>query len=260
MRRFFRGTGFFLLLGLTCAPLVASVHCSPLFGDHLVLQRDRPVPIWGEAAPGENVTIEFAGQTKTIVTDPAGHWRVTLDPLAASAESRVLTIRGLNTITCSDVLVGEVWFCSGQSNMEKPFGPRKGQKPVDNQDLEVAAANYPQLRLFQVPRTDLKQDAPGVFHWLPCSPDALRESDFSAAAYYFGRQLHQTLGVPVGLIHSSFGGTRIDGWLPREAFAETALKGLEDQHYFAWVKGVQPTELFQSMVAPYAPYALRGFI
>lgn len=226
----------------------------------MVLQRDRPVPIWGEAAPGESIRVEFNSQSKTTAADVAGHWKVTLEPLVASDAPRTLTIRGTNTLTYSDVLVGEVWFCSGQSNMEKPFGPRKGQRPVDNYEIEVAAANYPKLRLFQVPRTDLKQAGPGVFHWLPCSPEALRTSDFSAAAYYFAQQIHQTLGVPVGIIHSSFGGTRIEAWMPHEAYAEPSLQGLETQRYFAWVKGVQPTELFKSMVSPYAPYATRGFL
>lgn len=249
-----------LLLALAVAPLAAAVECAKLFGDHMVLQRDRPVPIWGRAEQGESVTVEFAGQARTVAADAAGRWRVTLDPLPASAESRALTVRGTNTLVFADVLVGEVWFCSGQSNMEKEFAPRRGQKPVDNHELEVAAANYPLLRLFQVPRTDLKQEGPGVFHWLPCSPGALKESAFSAAAYYFGRQVQQTLGVPVGLIHASFGGTRIEAWIPEEEFAAPALRDLPDQPYFAWVKGVQRTELFQSMVAPYAPYALRGFL
>ena len=249
-----------LLLGTAQVSLQADVHCSPLFSDHMVLQRDQPLPVWGEAAPGEAVTVAFAGQTQSATADPAGHWRVTLAPLPASTEPRSLTIRGHNELDFTDVLVGEVWFCSGQSNMEKFFGPRKGQKPVDNQDLEVAAANHPQLRLFQVPRTDLPQVGPAVLHWLPCSPETLRQSGFSAAAYFFGLQLHQTLNVPVGLVHSSFGGTYIDAWMPPEAFAKPPLAGLEHHKYFAWVKGVQPTELYHSMVAPYAPYAVRGFI
>jgi len=252
--------GVLALLLLVAVRLAAAVECARLFGDHMVLQRDRPVPVWGRAAPGEAVAVEFAGQNKTTAAGADGRWQVTLDPVPASAEPRPLTVRGSNTLVFSDVLVGEVWFCSGQSNMEKEFAPRRGQHPVDNHELEVAAANYPLLRLFQVPRTDLKQEGPGVFQWLPCSPAALTVSSFSAAAYYFGRQVQQTLGVPVGLIHASFGGTRIEAWIPAEEFAAPALRDLPDQAYFAWVKGVQRTELFTSMVAPYAPYALRGFL
>lgn len=249
-----------IALLLSVVPLPATVRCASLFGDHMVLQQGKPVPVWGHATPGEGITVEFAGQAKTTAADAAGKWRVTLDALPVSTEPRPLTVRGSNTLVFTDVLVGEVWFCSGQSNMEKELGPRRGQKPVDNHELEVAAARYPLLRLFQVPRTDLKQEGPGVFRWLPCSPETLAVSGFSAAAYYFGRQVQQTLGVPVGLIHASFGGTRIEAWMPEEAFATPALRDLPDQQYFAWVKGVQRAELFRSMVAPYAPYAIRGFL
>ena len=144
--------------------------------------------------------------------------------------------------------------------MEKFFGPHRGQKPVDNFKLEIAAARYPLLRLFQIPRTDLPQQSPDKFHWLPCSPETLSASEFSAVAYYFGEQIHQVLNVPVGLVHASFGGTFIDAWLPLSAFAAPPLQGLELRHFPAWVKGVQPTELYSSMIAPYAPFAVRGFI
>ncbi len=248
------------LLAMAAAPLAAEVRCTGLFGDHMVLQRNRAVPVWGDAAPGENVRVEFAGQARTATADAAGHWRVTLDPLATSVEPRPFKVQGSNSLVFSDVLVGEVWFCSGQSNMEKFFGPRTGQQPVDNHDLEVAAANYPRLRLFQVPHAPLPPESPALLHWLPCSPEALQASGFSAVAYFFGQQILQILGVPVGLIHSSFGGTRIEAWLPDEAFAGPPLRDLPDQPYFAWIAGVQRTELFHSMVAPYAPYALRGFL
>ena len=249
------------LLLLAAGPrLAAEIRCARVFGDHMVLQRDLPVPVWGEAAPGETVTVEFAGQLQIATAGADGHWRVTLDPLATSAEARDFSVRGTNTLTFSDVLVGEVWFCSGQSNMEKPFGPRKGQRPVDDHDLEIAAARYPRLRLYQVPRTDQKQDGPGRFTWLPCSPEALQMSDFSAAAYTFGRQVHQTLDVPVGLVHASFGGTFIEAGMPPEAFAAPPLQGLETRRLQAWVEGVQPTELYRSMVAPLVPFAIRGFL
>lgn len=249
-----------LLLCSNSLTSFATVRCARLFTDHLVLQRDSAMPVWGTAAPGEDVTVSFAHQTKRTVADATGQWRLALDPLPASAEPRTLTVQGSNTLVFTDVLVGEVWFCSGQSNMEKPLGPRKGQRPTDDYELELAAATYPHLRLYQVPRTDLKQEGPGLFRWLPCSPEALRAADFSAAAYYFGRQLSQVLGVPVGLIHASFGGTRIEAWLPPAAFADSPLSGLEKEHYQAWVPGVQATELYRSMVAPYAPYGLRGFL
>ncbi len=250
-----------LLLPFLPGPsLEAEVRCAKIFGDHMVLQRELPVPVWGEAAPGETVTVAFAGQTLDTRADAGGRWRVTLAPLAASAEPRELTVGGDNTLRFTDVLVGEVWFCSGQSNMEKPFGPRKGQRPVIDHDLEIAAARHPNLRLYQVPRTDQKQDAAGRFTWLPCSPEALKLSDFSAVATTFGRQLHQTLDLPVGVVHASFGGTFIEAWMPPEAFAHPPLQGLENRRLQAWVEGVQATELYRAMVAPHAPFAVRGFL
>ncbi|HEX2861993.1 MAG TPA: sialate O-acetylesterase [Lacunisphaera sp.] len=241
--------------------LEADLTCSPLFSDHMVLQRNLELPVWGSATPGEGVTVEFAGQTRTATADAGGQWRVTLDPLPASAEPRVLTIRAANTLTFTDVLVGEVWFCSGQSNMEKPLGPRSGQKPTDHYEEELTRADCPQLRLFQVPHYARAKEGDGTMQWFASTGDALMKSKFSAAAYYFGRELQRELGIPVGLIHSSFGGTRIEAWMPPEAFAtDPALRDLPAQKYQAWVKGVQATELYQSMVAPFVPFAVRGFL
>lgn len=241
--------------------LHAEVRCAPVFGDHMVLQRERAVAVWGEAAAGEVVTVEFAGQSKPVTADAAGKWRIALDPLPASAESRTLTVRGANTLTFSDVLVGEVWFCSGQSNMEKPLGPRRGQKPTDNHEEEIRAADHPLLRLYQVTQRGRPQGKITGLRWLVCTPETVVSTEFSAAAYFFGRELQRELGVPVGLIHSSFGGTRIEAWMPPEAFAgDPALRGLESIRYDAWVPGVQPTELYRSMVAPFVPFSLRGFL
>lgn len=251
---------FSLLCLAFASSLLAEVKLAPLFTDHMVLQRERPVPVWGTAAVGERVEVEFSGQRASAVADAAGRWMVRLPPLATNAAPADFIVRGSNTVTLRDVLVGEVWFLSGQSNMEKPLGERKGQKPTTNFELEIAAADHPQVRLFQVPRTDQPQSGPGLMRWLPCSPDVLRASQFSALGYHFGRLLRSTLGVPVGLIHSSFGGTRIEAWLPPEAFVDPQLAGLEKVTYQAWVKGVQPTELFTAMVRPYAPYAVRGFL
>ncbi len=234
----------------------ATIHCPDQFSDHMVLQRDVPVPIWGTATAGQVVTVAFAGQIKEATAGSDGRWEVALDPLLASAEPRTVTIRGADqTLRFDDVLVGEVWFCSGQSNMEKSFFGGPGQKPVDNFELEVAAAHFPSLRLFKIPRTDKPQAGPGVTTWLRCSPAALRESEFSAAAYFFGQQIHQTLNVPVGLMLSSLGGTSIDAWMPRSVYADSFAGADGKGGKFA-----HASELFEGMVAPYAPFAVRGFL
>jgi sialate O-acetylesterase len=250
-----------LLWSVALAAARADVSCPIIFSDHMVLQRDRAVPMWGKAEAGEKVTVEFAGQSKSTAADVAGAWRVSLDPLSANAESRTLTVRGTNTLTFTDVLVGEVWFCSGQSNMEKQLGPRRGQKPTDNHEEEIRSADHPLLRLYQVTQRGQPQGKITGLRWLACTPETVVSTEFSAAAYFFGRELQHELGVPVGLIHSSFGGTRIEAWMPPEAFAsDSALQDLPNQKYQAWVRGVQATELYQSMVAPFVPFALRGFL
>ena len=241
--------------------LHADVSVAPIFGDHMVLQRELPVPVWGRAEPGEKITVEFAGRSAYTTADASGRWRVTLKQMKASTESRTLVVRGRNTLSFADVLVGEVWFCSGQSNMEKPLGPRAGQKPTDSYEEELPRADCPQLRLFQVPQYASPKPGDGTMTWTACSGDALLKTKFSAAAYYFGHDLQGELRVPVGLIHSSFGGTRIEAWMPPEAFAsDPLLRDLATVRYPAWVKGVQATDLFESMVAPFVPFALRGFL
>jgi sialate O-acetylesterase len=246
---------------LLASALRADVACPPIFGDHMVLQRDQPVVIWGSAAADEAVTVEFAGQSKSSHADGAGRWQVMLDSMPASTELRTLTVRGTNTLTFTDILIGEVWFCSGQSNMEKPLGPRQGQKPTDDFEAELTRADCPTLRLFQVPHHAKAKTGDGTLSWFASNGEALLQSKFSAAAYYFGRELQRELGVPVGLIHSSFGGTRIEAWMPAEAFAtDPRLHDLPAQPYEAWVKGVQATELYQSMVAPFVPFRIRGFL
>ena len=259
---FFRKLGFAALLASLLAPaLRAEVHCPAIFSDHMVLQRDRVVPVWGDGEPGERIAVEFAGQRKITIAGASGQWRVTLDALDASAEPRPLTVRGTNTLTYTDVLVGEVWFCSGQSNMEKQLGPRHGQKPTDRYEEEIKQADCPLLRLYQVTQRGKPQARITGLRWLPCSPETVTSTEFSAAAYYFGRELQRKLGVPVGLIHSSFGGTRIEAWMPAAAFAGSpVLQGLDQVPYDHWVEGVQATELYRSMVAPFTSYALRGFL
>lgn len=246
---------------LAALPLRADVRCAPVFGDHMVLQRDRPVAVWGHAAAGESVAVDFAGQHVTTTAAPNGAWRVELAAMPASAEPRTLTVHGQDTVTFRDVLVGDVWLCSGQSNMEKPLGPVHGQKPTDNYQDEIRRANHPLLRLYQVPWWGKPKKKQLDLQWVACTPESIQATDFSAAAYFFGRKLQAELGVPIGLIHSSFGGTQIEAWIPESGFAgDPVLRPQVHQKYFAWVKGVQATQLYHSMIAPLAPYTVRGFL
>jgi len=253
----------FQLLAIFClltSAAFAEVSCPIIFGDHMVLQRDRPVAVWGNASPGEKVTVLFSGQTKKTTASAEGTWRVDLDPMPASRDPRTFTVRGDNALNFSDVLVGEVWFCSGQSNMEKQLGPRGGQKPTDNFQEEIKQADHPLLRLYQVPRFGKPSDKVTGLRWLACTPETIASTEFSAVGYFFGREIQRDLDVPVGLIHSSYGGTRIESWLPPAAFENPGLRGQPGGPGDSSFKDTSATVLYESMIAPFAPFSLRGFI
>jgi len=187
-------------------PLRAVVHAASLFGDNLVLQRAQPVPVWGDATPGEAVKVTFAEQSVHTVTDRRGQWRVRLKPLTATAVPSRLVIAGTNTLTFSNVVVGEVWVCSGQSNMEWSLGA------TENAAYVCAAADDPLLRVFTVAHACAftPQDS-CQGSWSMCTPQSA--GSFSAVGYYFARRLREKLQVPVGLINASFGGTRAESWI-----------------------------------------------
>ncbi len=199
------GAAFLLLL----AAARADVTLPDIFSDAMVLQQAQKVPVWGKAAPGERVTVEFAGQSKTASTAADGNWKVMLDPLAASSEPRSLTISGMNRIVFADVLVGEVWLVSGQSNMQLTL------PETNNGDAVVAAASDAQIRLFNVSRRFAFGHETGrLGRWLPVTSESVR--DFSAAGYYFAVELRKALNVPIGIINSSFGGSQAEAWTPVE--------------------------------------------
>ncbi len=196
-----------LLFGATTAR--ADVKLPAIVGDNMVVQRDAKVRIWGWAEPGEQVTVTMAGKSASAKTSADGRWEVMIGPYAAGGPHR-MTIAGKKTVTLENVLVGEVWVGSGQSNMEWPLVNAK------NGPDEVSRANYPEIRHFTVTKAtslDPREDVEG--HWVVCSPDTA--GSFSAVAYFFGRELNQTLKVPVGLIHTSWGGTPAEAWTRREA-------------------------------------------
>ena len=205
-----------LLLTLlsTCYSLFADVSLPNFFGNNMVLQRDKPIPVWGWASPKEKITVQFDHQTKAIKADKSGKWMIKLDNENAGGPY-VLTIKGKNTVTFNNVLVGEVWICSGQSNMEMPID---GWGKVNNYEKEIAAANYPMIRHIKVPDTvsSTPQDNIPKADWKICSPETA--GDFTAAGYFFARELYNKLKIPIGLINTSWGGTMVETWTSREAF------------------------------------------
>lgn len=203
--------------------LRADVTSAPLFADHMVLQRDMPVPVWGVATSGEEITLTFAGQTQKTTAGPDGKWRLRLEPMKANAVPAEMTLSGKNTIKIEDVLVGEVWLASGQSNMTMRF------RPEVNPD-EFAKSDQPEIRTANIgPAATLEpQDSVSV-KWSVCSPRTIAK-DFSAVGYFFARRLHDELKVPVAFLHSSWEGTPIEPWISREALlAEPSIKDFAQQ-------------------------------
>ncbi|WP_395745317.1 sialate O-acetylesterase [Prosthecobacter sp.] len=274
----------------------AAVQMPSIFTDHMVLQRELPVPVWGKAAPGEEVTVEFAGQKKSTKADANGRWMVKLDPLTANAEPQVLKA---GNVTIQDVLVGEVWLASGQSNMEWEMQ----MKPDSAAD--IPKADHPNLRLIEVPKTVALSPQDNVpTAWARCTPASA--GPFSSVGYYFGLRLLEELKVPVGVIQSAWGGTRIEPWTSLEGFdAVPALKDFTadvraklpgsdayraaNEKYLgaveAWTKTARaaleqkqavpalpaqpaalpanpgtPTCLYNAMIHPLVPFAFRGAI
>jgi sialate O-acetylesterase len=202
----------------TCAALLsarADVTLPTVLADHMVIQRGAPLHIWGKAAEGEAVSVAFRGDTRTTTADAIGQWSVYLPPAEAGGPFD-LTVKGANTIRVKDVAVGDVWVASGQSNMEFPV------KAVANSIAEVAGADHPRIRLFHVknkvglyPFDDVVAEP-----WTSCTPESVGE--FSAVAYFFGLHLQEKLGVPIGLIETSWGGTPAEAWTSQRALSADA--------------------------------------
>jgi sialate O-acetylesterase len=187
----------------------ADVEVPDVLSDGMVLQRDRRIPVWGKADPDEGVSVSFAGQVKKTRADKDGKWRVELDGMSASETPAILTITGHNVIELKDVLVGEVWLCSGQSNMQLTL------PQTNDGEAAIAAADHPILRLFDVSReVAFKRKTGKLGTWQVSTPESVRP--FSAACYYFGLELQKELQVPIGLINSSYGGSQAEAWTPVE--------------------------------------------
>lgn len=274
----------------------AVVSTPSIFGDHMVLQQGKFLPVWGKADPGEKIRVTLGGKTRTVTACPGGKWMVKMARMTAGGPLELKIEGKANTLTFTDVLVGEVWLGSGQSNMQWAV--------VDssNSAEEIAAANHPYIRLFTVERTVAttpQDDCKGA--WVVCTPETV--PSFSAALYFFGRELHERLGnMPVGLIHTSWGGTPAESWTSRAALESDpdlkcivenwdkkvaeypAAKAAYDQALQAWQTAAEQAKaagtpepqkpgapqgpespwlasgLYNSMIAPLVPYAIQGAI
>ena len=281
----------FLIGSVIAAP--ANVSLPDVISSGMVLQRERSIPIWGKADPGEHVTVRFGGQTKKAVASPAGNWSVRLDSLHANATPAAMIVEGENRIELKDILVGEVWLVAGQSNMQRLLSE------TANGEAAIAAADHPLIRLFNVSRqVAFKHAAPPLAVWRACTPESVKQ--FSAAGYYFGVELEKELNVPIGLINSSYGGSQAEAWTPVEYLRASAdlkptvertkiwdeerprVKAEYDEALKKWragadqarAAGARPTpspavpdalreyrvasSIYDGMIAPLIPFTIRG--
>jgi sialate O-acetylesterase len=250
------------LAPLSPAALRADVKPNSLFHHNAVLQRGVAVPVWGTARDGETVTVKFAGQKVSTVAK-GGLWRVRLKPMKASANPQSLTIAGDNTLVFTNLLVGDVWVCSGQSNMERQLGLRPPQKPIENWEAAAAAANYPQIRQYYVPEhtgSAPAADANGL--WTICSPQTA--PDFTAVGFFFARDVHRAENVPIGLLFSAWGGTRVEAWMSEAALKSSlhaaAASGATNQPAWPVSDKNAPSVLYNAMLAPLQSFPVTGVI
>jgi len=242
-----------LTLSLLAGGAGAVMRPAGLFSDNMVLQQGMPVPVWGIADDGEKIAVRFQDQ-QLSTTAKDGKWMVRLAPLNAGGPYK-LTVSGTNTIEFSNVLVGEVWVCSGQSNMGWPLSA------TANAETDIAGATNPNIRLYTVPHSASYTPLDDVhMSWENCEPDSAR--GFTAVGYFFGRELNKALGVPVGLINSSWGGTFAEAWTSPEGFGKLA-------DYASWIADENakkpegpnhPSVLYNGMIQPLIPFAIKGAI
>jgi len=242
----------------------ADVRLPALVGSNMVLQRNKPLNVWGWADKGEKVTVSFRNAKYTAITAANGQWKVQL-PAQTAGGPFEMTVSGHNTIKLDNILVGEVWIASGQSNMEMPL---KGWGKVLNYEQEIAAANYPQIRLFQLKHTTSTkpQDDANAWDggWQTCTPQSVPE--FSSVGYFFAREINTHEHIPVGVIHTSWGGTVAEAWTSGETLKKWPAFADSTKAYEALSTPQSPSDpnrptlLYNAMIHPLLPYAIRGVI
>ena len=243
---------------LVVSSAAAAVKLPAVFSDNMILQREQAVPVWGWADPDEELTVTIAGQTAKAKAGKDGRWQLKLPALQAGGPHEMTIACPHGKTTLKNVLVGEVWLCSGQSNMQWPVAASV------NAQQEIAAANYPKIRLFTVKQKTADQPQDNCEgSWSECSPQSV--PGFSAVGYFFIRHLHKELGVPAGMINTSWGGTPAEAWTSRKSLeSEASLKPMLDR----WANPPEkqansphrPAYLYNAMIAPVAPFAIRGAI
>ncbi|MFC6100200.1 sialate O-acetylesterase [Olivibacter domesticus] len=240
----------------------AQTTVNSLFSDHMVLQQNTKIPVWGTSSSSNSVKVKFNGQEMTAkVTN--GKWMATLQPMPVAKNGLTMEILADDTIRIHDILIGEVWLCSGQSNMERQLGPRPPQRPIENWENERDKANYPLIREFYVPRLYAKSPQKDAFgKWRVCSPTTV--VDFSGVGYFFAEKLYKQLNVPIGILFSAFGGTPAEDWTSRAALENNPELNKIVKNYVETMKadykprGQCLSGLYNGMIYPLLPFAIKG--
>lgn len=235
--------------GARIQPFPSGLRMSMLFTDNAVLQRGKPLPVFGTSIPGDTITLRFNGQTSTATADAKGDWRVTLGAMTAGGPYDMV-VEGESAITVRNVMIGDVWVCSGQSNMAFSLSE------VTNASVEVANANYPNIRLLTLWQSGARNPIDyAIGNWQVCTPQSA--SGFSAVAYFFGRDVYTSLNpsVPIGLINSSFGGTRAETWTSVQALAASGVSPSDMEASWGLLGN---GELFNGMINPLLSFPITG--
>ena len=245
-----KGTGFvsvLLVVVFGVCSARANVTLAKIFADHAVLQRDLALPVWGTAEPGEKVTVKLGAAQATATADARGTWSVKLPAMQVNAVGQNLTVSGTNTITVKDVLIGDVWLCGGQSNMEMSLDGCSGAKE------DIAAASFPTLRLIKInlPNRAKPSSDDVVGPWEVCTPT--NAGGFTGVGFYFARRIQQETGVPIGLLEDCVGGTRIELWIPSDGFALEPAARVPAENEDA-------QRLYRGMIKPVVPFGIKGAI
>lgn len=251
---------FFLL---NCFNANADVTLPKIISSNMVLQRNANVPIWGKADSGEKVTVSFAGQNVATTANTDGKWSVTLKSLKLNATPSEMIISGKNKITLSNILVGDVWLCSGQSNMEYPLdyrlkkyaAPRKGE---DVALKELSTPKSDQVRYIYAEKHTGTEDIKSV-GWITPQNDSVL-GYVSAIGYFFGKNIHEQTNVPIGIISSSWGGTSIEVWTPTWAYEKSPFFAPFTKEKNFKIDGTEPGSKFESMIQPIVPFAVKGML
>jgi Domain of unknown function (DUF303). len=255
---------FLVLLLSVLFQIKAEVTLPKIFSSNMVLQRNSPVSVWGHAVTGEQIMVSFAGQVKNTNADNNGNWFVTLAPLTVNSKPAEMIITGTNTIKLDNILVGDVWLCSGQSNMEYPLDRslKKYSAPEKGADLaieELSKLKSDQIRYIYAEKQRTKGDLKSV-GWVTQSNDSVLRK-VSAVGYFFAKDINSELNVPVGIISTSWGGTRIEEWTPPVAYYNSAVfKDSIFKNKNFQIDGIVPGQKFESMLKPLIPFAIKGML